>query len=402
MRRWHVAALLLAGMSAAFASASAAGQVAGWDWPRATMLEVGIDPDPIEAFDAAIRNGRYGLVDRLVIVRNRQLVVDASYDNDYQSISRGVVNDLGCGWDSCDSDDDLHDFNYLHPDFHPWYQGRRVHSLQSVTKSIASTVLAAAIHRGELPGIDATLVDFLKAYDLSTVDSRLHQATLADLLTMRSGIEWHEQDRPLGDSNTTIQLERSNDWVQFTLDQPMDAAPGDKWVYNSGGSHLISAIVRAATGVTIADYAEQHLFGPLGITDYYWKHTPAGLPDTEGGLYLDATDLAKVGLLMLQDGRWTSAAETVRLLPAGWAREATERQVDRVNGAGWGYGYQWWRPDTGGVEVWAAMGFGDQYLLVLPEHDLIAVVNSWNLFDRPTTPVLRGLLNAVIAATRSR
>ena len=117
---------------------------------------------------------------------------------------------------------------------------------------------------------------------------------------MRTGIEWHETDRPMDDSNTTIQLERSQDWVQFTLDQAMDAAPGAKWVYNSGGSQLMAAILQKATGQRMDRFAETNLFGPLGIDDYHWKTTPAGLPDALGGLYLEAKDLAKVGYLYLQ------------------------------------------------------------------------------------------------------
>ena len=386
-------------LSAAVVSSSNAAQSAPWPtdgWTPSTARDVGLVEAPLLELDAGIRSGRYGHVDRLVIVKQGYLVVDESYDHDYRAISEGHVGPLGCGWESCARADELNDFNYLHPDYHPWYRGRRVHSLQSVTKSVSATVLAAAIHNGEIAGVSEALLGFLGEYDLSGVDPRLRSATLRDLLTMRSGIEWHEQDRPMGDTNTTIQLERADDWVQFTLDQPMDSAPGTKWVYNSGGSHLMSAIVRAATGQTIAAYAEEHLFGPLGISDYYWKRTPRGLPDTEGGLYLEATDLAKIGHLMLRDGSWDGQ----RLLPAGWAREASERHVDRVNGIGWGYGYQWWRPDRGGTEIWAGLGFGDQYLLVLPEHDLVAVANSWNLFGRPEASILAGLIEAVLAATR--
>ena len=206
---------------------------------------------------------------------------------------------------------------------------------------------------------------------VAPIDPRLRDATLEDLLTMRTGIEWHENDRPMNDSNTTIRLERSADWVQFTLAQPMDADPGQKWAYNSGGSQLMSAILRVVTGQTMDRYAETHLFGPLGIEDYQWKSTPAGLPDALGGLYLEAEELAKIGYLYLRDGVWDGE----RVLPEGWVVAATERHVDPTR-----YGYQWWRPDPGGVQVWAGQGFGGQFVLVLPEHDIVAVINSWNLF----------------------
>lgn len=153
--------------------------------------------------------------------------------------------------------------------------------------------------------------------------TRLKKATLRDLLTMRSGIEWHESDRPLDDTNTTVQLEKSRDWMAFTLAQPMDAEPGTKWAYNSGGSALMAGVIRSATGRHIDDYARAHLFEPIGISDFHWKKTPTGHPDTEGGLYLAAEDLARLGLLYLHDGVWDGR----RVLPAGWVKDATSRHA---------------------------------------------------------------------------
>lgn len=178
-----------------------------------------------------------------------------------------------------------------------------------------------ALQRGEIQKLDVPFLTFFKDRDLSRVDPRLHRATLDDVLTMRTGIEWHEQDRPLDATNTTMQLEAAKDWIQFTLVQPMDAEPGTKWAYNSGGNMLLSGIIRAATGKFIDDYAREYLFSPLGIRDFHWKRTPTGHPDTEGGLYLSAPDLAKIGQLYLADGVWDGR----RLLPAGFAVRATTR-----------------------------------------------------------------------------
>jgi len=363
-------------------------------WTAATAESQGLDPAPLVALHEAIATGTYGYVDRLVVIRNGYLVLNERYQNDYREISRGQRSAIGCGWETCTDSAEMNEFNYLHPDFHPWYRGRDVHTLQSVTKSVAATVIGAALAQGEIADLRVSLLSFLDDYDLSHVDPRLYAASLADLLTMRSGIEWHEQDRPIDSTNTTAQLEWSDDWVQFTLDQPMDADPGTKWAYNSGGSHLMSAVIRHATGMTIDAYAEQHLFGPLGITDYYWKREPTGLPDTEGGLYLEAADLAKIGYLYLHDGVW----DGTRILPEGWVAAATARQVDRVGIQDWGYGYQWWRLDRDDTIVWAGLGFGGQYLLVLPQHDLIAVVNSWNLFGGERQDVLQAAIDALIAA----
>ncbi len=366
-------------------------------WSVAAPEEQGLDGSVFEGLDAAIREGRFGYIDRMVVVRNGRLIVNERYENDYSEISRGYRSALGCGEDTCASDEEASDpYNYLNPGTHPFYRGREVHTLQSVTKSVAATLIGIAISRDEIEGLDARLVSFFENYDLSEVDDRLGRATLEDLLTMRSGIEWHEQDRPLDETNTTLQLGHSDDWFRFTLDQPMDSEPGDKWAYSSGGSHLMSGIIKAATGSFADEYAERFLFGPLGIKNYHWKKSPGGYPDTEGGLYLEAEQLAKIGYLYLRDGVWDGR----RVLDEEFVRAATGLQVDRVIAPGWGYGYQWWRLDRRGVDVWGGLGFGGQFLLVIPAQDIVGVVNSWNIFDSPQASILGAFLNALIESVR--
>jgi CubicO group peptidase (beta-lactamase class C family) len=319
------------------------------------------------------------------------MVVDGRYPRDYTSISRGRVGPLGCG-EGCTDKTWMHEFNYYHPNWHPFYQGRDVHTLQSVTKSIASTVVGIAIARGAPGALDRPFLEYLRDRDLSRVDPRLKRATVFDLLTMRSGIEWHEGDRPLDDTNTTVQLEKSRDWIAFTLSQPMDADPGTKWAYNSGGSHLMSAIVRSVTGRHIDEYAKEVLFDPIGVRDFHWKKTPTGHPDCEGGLYLSAPDLARIGYLYLHDGMWTGR----RVLPDGWVRNATARHVKSV-GPNWDYGFQWWLTTRNGVDVWAGRGFGGQFLIVLPSRGIVAVIQSWNIFGQRAANLFDPLIEALIS-----
>ena len=146
-------------------------------------------------------------------------------------------------------------------------------------------------------------------------------------------------------------------------------------VYVFGGSALMAGIVREVTGRHIDEYAREALFQPLGISDFHWKKSPAGVPDTEGGVYLSARDLAKIGELYLADGVWNGR----RVLPEGWVRDATSRHVTGV-GPGWDYGYQWWLTSRGGTDIWAGRGFGGQLLLVIPATKTVAVVTAWNVF----------------------
>ena len=362
----------------------------GTAWETATPESQGLTSAPFDALDEVIRKDVYGYVDHLVVVRGGRAVVNRQYARDYRTVSRGRTSAIGCG-EGCTDASKMHEFNYFHPNWHPYYQGRDVHTLQSVTKSIASTAIGIALGRGDIKALDAPFLPYFRDKDVSRVDARLHRATLADLLTMRSGIEWHEQDRPLDETNTTVQLEWSRDWIQFTLNQPMDADPGTKWAYNSGGSQLMSGIIRAATGRFIDDYANEFLFRPVGIRDFYWKKTPTGHPDTEGGLYLAAPDLARIGYLYLRDGMWNLR----RILPAGWVRNATTRHAKAI-APNWDYGFQWWLTSRNGVDIWAGRGFGGQLLIVIPARDTVAVVNAWNVFGNKAQNILAPLLAAVL------
>ena len=364
-------------------------------WPVSTPEAQGLAPAPLRDLVDRAKGGAFGNTDWLVVVRNGTLVLNERFPRDYREISRGKKGPIGCGIDACSGEADLHEFNYFHPDFHPFFRGSDLHTLQSVTKSVTATLIGIAMQQGKIGNVQTPLLSFFGDYDLSGVDPRLRQATLADLLTMRTGIEWHETDRPLDSTNTTLRLEQSQDWIRFTLSQPMDAGPSEKWVYNSGGSALMAQVVRQATGTHADEYARQFLFEPLGIR-FHWKKTPTGHPDTEGGLYMSPLDLAKVGQLYMDDGVWDGK----RILPAGWAREATARIVDHINPnpVSPGYGYQWWRYDRRGVDVWAGNGFGGQFLLVIPQHRIVGVVNSWNVFGDRAAGILVPFIDALLDA----
>ena len=368
---------------------SAAAQEPVWPgatWQLSTPAEQGLDGAPLVQLTVDIGSGRYGHVDRIVVVRHGFKVLDERYTNDYVTISAG--RDL-----------EPHQYNYNHPDWHPFYRGSELHTLQSVTKSVAAALVGIALDRGELAGTHVRVLPMFREHVPANLDDRKRAVKLVDLLTMRSGIEWHESDRPMGPTNTTIQLEASDDWIAFTLDQPMDAEPGERWVYNSGGSHLLSGMIRKATGLHAHEYAEEYLFGPIGIQEYHWKLTPMGFADAEGGLYLHAEDLARFGYLFLRDGVWDGE----QVISRHWVRMSTTRIIDDVNpGSGRdnrGYGFQWWRLDRSDTEIWAGTGYGGQYLLVIPEHDIVGVVNSWNIYGGPRS-VLASLIEALLTSVR--
>jgi CubicO group peptidase (beta-lactamase class C family) len=203
---------------------------------------------------------------------------------------------------------------------------------------------------------------------------------------MTSGIEWDESTVDYTDPrNSCAAMEGSENWIQFVLDRNMAAEPGKTFVYNSGVTELLGQIVKNATGMDPDDYAGKHLFGPLGIENWYWKKTPTGLSDTEGGVYLTARDLAKIGYLYLHDGVWDGK----RILPEGWVAASSAPAVTASTDPARErkYGFQWWLLPYQGKERWwalTALGYGGQFLFVVPEYDLIAVFTAWNIYGGPS------------------
>jgi len=354
-------------------------------WPRSTPAAQGMDAAPLEALHAELADGRHGYVDSMLVVRNGHLVFERTYPHDYAALFEGKDPKRG-------------PYNYYDPDWHPYYQKTDLHTLQSASKSITSVLVGIARKRGELPGLDVEVRRYLTGFRTSP-DPRQARITLRHLLTMTSGIRWDETTVAYTDpANSCARMEASPDWVQFVLDQPMAEEPGRTFVYNSGVTQLIAQVLARATGKNPADYAVEHLFEPLGIERFYWKRTPTGLPDAEGGLYLAAPDLARLGYLFLNDGVWKGR----RLLPEGWVAASTQPHVETTPGIGWPprYGYQWWVvPDAAGARypAYTMSGYGGQRLIVVPERALVAVFTGWNIYDKPG-PSWRLLLDRLMAS----
>ena len=219
---------------------------------------------------------------------------------------------------------------------------------------------------------------------MKNVDERKQRMTIRHLLTMTAGLDWNE-DLPYADPNNTCSaMEASFDWVRFTIDRPMAHEPGKEFHYNSGATQLLSYIFRKATGSDIEEYAQRHLFAPLGIDHYYWKRSPNGLVDTEGGLYLRPGDLARICYLYQKDGVWDGKV----LLDPEWVKASLTPSVTVAEGK-IKYGFKWWLFSYGKDSnhwAWAGSGFGGQRPIVVPEYDLLIVFTAWNIL--PGGPVL--------------
>ena len=165
------------------------------------------------------------------------------------------------------------------------------------------------------------------------------------------------------------------------IDRPVVKEPGTVFNYSSGTSELLAYIFQKETGQDIEAYGEQYVFAPLGIK-HYWKHSPMGVTDTEGGLYLSGTDLAKIGYLYLHDGMWDGK----QVVSKDWVKQSLTPAID-AEGA-FKYGYKWWllpRTDGAGF-VWMGQGFGGQQLMIFPEKNLIATFTGWSILKDPASP----------------
>jgi CubicO group peptidase (beta-lactamase class C family) len=244
------------------------------------------------------------------------------------------------------------------------------HYLYSATKSFSSCLIGIAIDKDFIDNTSQTLLSFFPNYTIANLDEHKERITLRNLLTMRSGLPWDETSAPFNSpENDVYQLNfNSSGGVQYVLDFPMEHEPGVVFHYNTGASHLLSAIVQETTGMPTLDFAEENLFRPLGIDPYYWNTDSVGVYIGGYDLQLRPLDMAKFGYLFLNNGTWDGD----QVISSDWVNESTTT-VTPLSGYT-GYAYQWWTmPDLG---VYYAVGLYGQYIFVSPEDDIVAVFTS--------------------------
>jgi CubicO group peptidase (beta-lactamase class C family) len=392
-------AALTTGFVALTAWTSATGAGTSWPthgWQKASPESVGLDGRKLEALGADIAAGKYALIDSFQVFRCGREVFSRSYPHDYGTIyskeahEKGPLNARLTG-----------PYNYFDPEWHPYFQGTDLHSMQSVSKTVTSAIYGVAIMRGDFrAGLDTPVLKWFDVAKVQNVDERKRRMTLRHVLTMTTGLDWNEQnvayDDPRSDSS---RMEATDDWVQYVIDRPMSGDPGTVFNYSSGATELLAHIFQKETGQDIEKYAKKHLFGPLGMR-YHWKRTYLGVVDTEGGLFLTGADLAKLGYLYLHDGEWDGE----KILSSDWVRQSVTPSIN-VSGSAehFQYGFKWWlypRPDNGRL-IWMARGFGGQRLMVFPDENLIVTFSGWEIIKdaASTSDLVSRLLPAIATKT---
>jgi CubicO group peptidase (beta-lactamase class C family) len=271
------------------------------------------------------------------------------------------------------------------------------HDLRSVTKSVVSALVGIALASGAITSLDRPILDFFPEFkELQVPERRL--ITLRHALMMAAGFDWNE-DVPYNDpKNDEIVMTGSADPLRYVLGRPIVAAPGTSWRYNGGLTQVLGTVVQRATRQPLADYARAKLFSPLGITDFEWLGSLAGVPAAASGLRLRPRDLAKIGSLYLHDGRWNGR----QVLSREWIFESTRRRLTFPGQPARGYGYLWWhtcyQTPSGPLEVPTAVGNGAQRVFLLRAHQTVVTVLSGRYNDFSRNPPEQLLLDFIVPA----
>ena len=293
-------------------------------WKGSSPEEQGLSAQKLQEMDDFVNTYLSNYVDSILVIRNGYLVYE-SYPSSF-------------------------------------YDENDAHHIYSCTKVFTSALIGIAIEEGLIGSIDDHVLDYFPEKNFDNMDSRKESITIRQLLTMTSGIEWWDQIN-------YYEMVGTVDWIQYILDQPMEHQPGAVWNYNTGCSHLLSAILDRITSNGTRDYLETKIFDPLNITNYSWMVDNQGIPIGGTLLYLTPRDMAKFGFLYLHNGYWNDA----QLVPSEWITESTTSFMNTEfdQGHGSGYGYQWWIYNW--LNSYTARGSYEQYITNIPDLNMIVI-----------------------------
>ena len=262
------------------------------------------------------------------------------------------------------------------------------HILHSCTKSITSALIGIAVDKGYIQSVNQPIKDFFPKLATGT-DEPKKTITIEDLLMMASGLDC--KDSYIYGWAGLAAMRSSQDWAQYVLDLPMIESPGSKFEYCNGVSYLLSAILQNATKMKALYFAEKYFFEPIGIRDVSWPTSPQGVNIGYGEMQLKPYDMARVGWLYLNQGRWGDR----QIVPSAWVEVSTRRHIDATLFDY--YGFQWWVDSAG---YYVALGYKGQRIFVIPQKDMV-VVFTGNLSGSDTLTPKKLLDSYIIPSATS-
>lgn len=257
------------------------------------------------------------------------------------------------------------------------YNRNNLHKIYSCTKGITSLLLGMALDRHPKISVDQPIFSFFPKYD-SLKTKEKGSITLKDVLTMSAGLEWHEYPE---------EMYESEDRIHYVLSRPLETTPGKHFHYNSGLSVVIGGVIASLEGEDVQGFADKNFFQALGIKNYSWRTNIYNDLEYWNGLEMTPRDMAKIGLLVLNDGKWKGK----QIVSKNWIEASTSPHMvaDRY----FEYGYQWWlrtknskcwwndNPDMNPAlehDMVVAIGWGSQFIMVVRDLKLVVVMTGSN------------------------
>ncbi|HEX6848716.1 MAG TPA: serine hydrolase [Chitinophagaceae bacterium] len=313
----------------------------------ASLKDGGLDETVIKAMADSIANGDYPNIHSVLILRNNKLV----YENYWPGQDEIRTTDfVGLRQHHRDS----------------------LHDIRSITKSIVSAAMMIAIEQGKIKDVEQRIFDFFPEYKkYDTAQKSI--ITIKHLLTMSSGLYWSDDDPDFDDSLKTNTVTYGLD---FILKQPIVSEPGTTFFYNNSSTQLLATILERATGMNIEEFTAKNLFEPLEIKHWDWTKEENGWICACAGLRMRSRDLAKLGMLYFNNGKWKDR----QIIPARLMEEAISRHINPDKNSGYGYQFWMWTDTIKGkvVNITEAPGSGGQKIIFNKEKNLLLVITAGN------------------------
>ena len=326
----------------------------GDGWETGTLGTVGMDEGPFVNLVQNISAGVYGEVHSVVVVKDDKLVFEHYWPG--------------------------HDFAPFATDYlgaYTRFDRDTPHDTHSATKSVTSALVGIAMDHKHIRSLDDVVFNYLPDYYESRRNAGREKITVKHCLMMASGLQWNEWEAPVTASeNDLMVFIRSYDPIGYLFSKAVTSEPGTHFYYNGGTVNLLGVMIAYASDQSVQSFSSRYLFGPLGISNYYWQVLqPSGITYCSGDIYITPRDMAKFGQLFLNEGMWNGT----RIISKEWVEQSTQYHINP--GVSWadGYGYLWWlrnlRVNNSMVSSYKAMGWGGQEIFVLKDLGMVVVLD---------------------------